>query len=1284
LHPKFSLMKLLKILLIIIVIFLLPTYSVSQSVIRLNRVIEWQDISAFSSFHFPFVTNKSDEKNFFFQFKNANYPDNNTKFPYFFESIEYPFEISEVLISNESFETIHDSLLSKIGSIDSIPNQIAVEYRSGISRKQNYVQVSILPLRRNKISGAVEKLVSFTLEIHASKSILKNAEKRRTYASESVLKTGKWVKIKVSKDGVYKITFDELKKIGISNPQNTRIFGNSFGLLSTWNSDFHPDDLLENKILIENESVIFYAKSPNTWKFNKSTGLFEHTTHLYSNFSYYFITSDLNTGFDNRISNQSPILQPANQKNTQFNDFQVHESDTTNLIKSGRNWYGEEFDYQINKSFNFTFPNLVNSQIAKAKVSLAARSMQTSSFTLAIGSQTATVQIPYTSYNPTDFFAYSTVSNLNFQPLGEQTIKVDISYNKSLPSSIGWLDFIELNVMRNLEFNSGQLQFRNIASAGPNNISEFEINSTILNSKIWDITEPTAPKSIPFSTSTSKLSFKTKTDSIKEFIIFDNQSFLKPITEGDDVGIIANQNFHGISVAPKFIIVCPSEFLVQANALADFHRQHDNMTCLVVTNDQVYNEFSSGIPDISAIRNFVKMFYDRANSVNEIPKYLLLFGDGSFDNKHITTYNPNKVLTYQSDNSLNPIESFVTDDYFALLDDHEGESIGLLDVGVGRLPAGNSIQASNLVNKIIEYHSKESMGDWRNMLCFIGDDEDYLIHMNDADQLAQYVSNKYPTYNIDKIYLDAYPQISTSLGQTYPEANLALENRIQKGSLILNYTGHANESWLAHEHILGVNDIIGWSNRYRYPLMVTATCEFSRFDNYESANDRPLTSSGELALLNSKGGAIALFSATRVVYSAPNFVLNRKFYEYIFETDNQGKPLKLGDVMRLTKNATYESINKRSFALLGDPASDISYASYQVETNSINSKPLTQHADTLRALQKVTIQGQIKTNSGLPTNLNGTLFPTVFDKKIQLKTLNNDENGEFTYSIQNNQIYKGRAAIINGKFDFTFIVPKDILYNFDTAKISYYATSDLFDAKGFCKQIIVGGSASVNNSDFQGPEVSLYFNDSKFVTGGITNDTPTLFAVITDSSGINTVSSGIGHEITAIIDNDSKQKYTLNEYYTADLNSFQKGKIEYKFNKLSAGKHVLKLKVWDIFNNSSETELSFEVIKKEDLQINHILNYPNPFWQKTMFTFEHNAPFTDLYVTLKIFSVSGELVKSFEKIMNTNGFRSEPIEWDGTDDFGNKIGKGVYFYEITVKNSQGQITRKKEKLLILK
>ncbi len=1260
-------------LIILLIIQIIKVYSQEY---QFDRKVLWKDKQVFYD---PLKIEELASNKFLLYFDNAVYESDLHNLPIYTENFEIEGNYSAVA-ENQIFQSLSNEEIKDVVDLNQIKENIEIETKVNFARKKSILTVKLIPLRKNKITGVYEKLIGFTLKLIAQNQISLTKKQKKSNTNRSILSSGKWLKIKINKSGVYRLSYEELNALGISNPENVRVYGNGGKTLPYYNSEYRPDDLVENKIWKSNNYIYFYGDGPVQWTFDEASGLFKHALHQYSDFVYYFISADANSQFNNLIQVENQSTKLATHNISAFNDYDYHEIDSINLIHSGRLWVAEHFDFQTDYSFNFNFPNLLNGSIVTVETSLLARSPIASSFTIEFNNQAFPLAFSPVSYDYTAIYAIQKKEKFSSTSAGGNEIGLKLTYNKLTASSEGWLDFITINAKRQLIFAGNQMKFRNTESLGIGNVGQFSILNVEGSTKIWEITNPREPKIINASLSGNTMNFKLDTDSLKEFIAFNENSAFSPIAEGNDVGIVENQNLHGIEDM-DMIIVCHPDFYENANVLKEIHQTYDKLKVSVVTTKQVYNEFSSGAPDVSAIRDFMKMLYDRGNLSSDIPKYLCLFGDGSYDNKHNVSDNTNYILTYQSDNSLSPTQSFVTDDFYGLLDDNEGGHDGMLDIGIGRLPVKSTQEANEAVQKIRDYLNIESYGDWRNRISFIADDEDNNLHIWQADELNNIVKNNYPVFNIEKIYLDSYVQESSSVGQRYPDANLAIDNQITKGLLVMNYTGHGNENGLAEERIIGVDQIKKWNNALKLLIFMTATCEFSRFDNYKKKT------AGEYIFLNPNGGAIALFSTTRLVYASPNFELNKFFYKYIFENDPiTNKRYSLGDVMRLTKNSSGSGINKRNFTLLGDPAIQLSYASLYVKTNSINSKPVNGAADTLKAFQKVTIGGEVQTIDGQKlTDYNGTVFPIVYDKSLDVKTLNNDGDGMFNYSIQNSQLFKGKASVKDGGFQFSFIVPKDIRYNVDTGKISYYASNNqiIEDSKGYFTNLFIGGLATNESGDNEGPKIRMYLNDENFVSGGITDQSPKLLVFLSDQSGINTTGNGIGHDLLATIDKRADLQFKLNDYYEAEIDDFTTGQIKYALPELEPGEHQLHIKAWDVYNNSKEDSIEFIVTSSEQFKLSHVLNYPNPFSTNTSFFFEHNRPNEMFEVYIHVFTVSGKIVKTIhEEIVNT-GFRSDGIIWDGRDDFGNKIGKGVYFYRLAVKTSTGEKADKIEKLLIL-
>ena len=1255
-------------LLFILVSILFSNHIFSQ---KYSVIIKW-DINK--------TLTKDDTRISFFNFKNVI---QDTYFiPYYSNQINVSSVYNEAFDfnlkpDNIKFIALAENEIPISVQKEKIPNDFKFESNLFLARGIPYLNYKIAAIRKNIKTGNFEKLISFDLTIqkHYSKNSPKN---KHIYASNSILNSGTWKKIKISTSGVYKLTFAELESMGVSNPRNVRIFGNATGWLPMIAGDDRPDDLVENDILVQDNSVIFYAQGPDRWDYNDVKHVFEPKSHYYSDFAYYYISSDVNTSYNNSIKVENQSSQAETHNVNTFNSYAVHEDDIYNIAETGRVWYGEAFEITNNRDFNLSFPNLVSN--SNARVCVYAASTSGSSY-FKVSANGASQNITFSSPGHYDF-ANRSNTEFNFTIGSSNSIKVNIDFISSSPSARSWLDYLYVNAISSLTFSGGQMSFRNISSLGVGNITKYNLanaNGTV----VWDITDKTKPKKVNTSSQGSIKTFKLESSDLKEFIAFDGSNYLKPNTS--EVEDVVNQNLHATSGNTDMIIVSYPEFLPQANELKELHETMDNMHVKVVTTQQVYNEFSCGAPDFSAIRDYAKMVYDRASN-NDTLRYLMLFGDGSYDNRTGEGKNGNYVLTYQQDSSEGLGGSKVTDDFFGLLDDNEGDSgnylNGKLDIGIGRLIVNSVQEADEHLAKIKRYLNSETFGDWRNQLCYIADDlgEDGSIHMVQTERLTNYVEDFYPVFNTEKLYLDAYKQYTEAAGERYPDVNNAINSRIQKGALIVHYTGHGGEHGLAHERVVTISEIDDWQNFDKLPLFVTATCEFTRFDDYN------FSSAGEHVFLNSHGGAIAIFTTARIAWIYSNGELTKELYKHMFGSFENGERYRLGDIIRLTKCGSFSN-NNLIFFLMGDPALKLGFADEnKVVTNLINGNP-TSEVDTLKALSEASFSGELQDKNGNKlSNFNGFVYPTVYDKIRTVVTQNNDNyiNGPFSFKTRDNLIYKGKATVTNGEFNFKFIVPKDIALNVDTGKVSYYADNGIVDAKGYSDKLLVGDIASDYEEDNKGPEINLYMNDENFVSGGITNSSPRIYAILSDEHGINTATGGIGHDITAIIDDDLNNIIVMNDDYRSDENTYKKGKLEHFLFNVEPGNHKLKFKAWDVYNNSSEEYLEFLVIKADNLSIDRLLNYPNPFTTHTDFYFEHNQAGTEIDVLIQIFTISGKLVKTIETTSFANGNRAGPFAWDGTDDFGNKIGRGVYVYRVKLRSETGEIAEKFEKLLILK
>lgn len=1161
--------------------------------------------------------------------------------------------------------------------------EFSIHHEIYYERKQAGLVVKVNPIRFNESTGEYEKLVSFNIIVDGREDYSQKVGMLvKDYAENSVLDEGEWVKIRVSEDGIYKISYSDLQSYGIDpstiDPTHLKLYGNAGGLLPERNSDFRYDDLQENAIFISGESdgsfdesdyILFYGMSPHTWELQLN--YFLRQIHYYDDFNYYYLSPSQEPGL--RINIEETPTGDVTSAFTTFNDFQVHEDELQSLIESGKTWYGDEFGETNSRSYQFHFPNIVPGTAASVKTSVANKTYVNDLLVVDInGMFTDSVTLTSIDVNSTKFAQKKKrTSYCNDLP---PNIEVKLDYFPAENGSWMWLNYIHVNAESYLKLENGQLGFRNLDGIMEGAIHEFSISNSQETTRVWDITNPIQPLEMTSETNSSTTTFKAQAENLREFFAFDGSTFKKP----EFVGSVDNQNLHAL--APFDMLILTHElFLDQANQLAQLHEEHDGLKVIVLTPDIIYNEFSSGKQDPTAIRDFLKLFYDKYE--DQEPRFLLLFGDGSFDLKDRIEHNTNFIPTFQTSESLVTSTSYVVDDYFGILDDDEGhDATGYLDVGIGRLPVTTAEQAQQMVDKILRYLKPEEpqFGKWRTRLSMIADDQDGNLHIEQADSLSNGVTFVTPPlqFNQTKIYLDAYPQLNTPSGHRYPEVTEKINEQVRDGALIINYIGHGGTGGWAHERILQQNDMMNWTNENKLPMFITATCEFSRFDEPE------IVSGGELVILNPIGGGIALFTTTRLAYSQSNYKLNQRIYARAFTPVNGEMPY-LGDLIRESKPPG--QMTTRNFVLLGDPAVKLSYPKHNIITSKINGEVLNESMqDTILSLQKITVEGEIESLSGdLVDDFNGILYPVLYDKTTKYKTIGNDYNSfAVDFYNQDKIVWEGKSTVIDGKFSFTFVVPRDIALNFGEAKFSYYAFSDKEDASGYFNDIILGGIDADAEQDNQGPEIDLYINDTTFVSGNLTHENPSLLAFVSDVNGINSSQNGIGHSMTLVLDENYSDVMVMNPYFEISTDDYRSGSLNYDFFDLPNGKHTLTLKAWDSYNNSSEKSIEFVIDRTSKLNLSEVKNFPNPFVEKTTFTFKHTRPGDDLDIELTIFDITGRYVLSYRTYMESTTTEVPFLTWDGRDVNGAKMPQGVYIYTVYVKDELGQETIIRQKMIL--
>lgn len=1263
-----------RILILLVISLFLSSTFVNGQVFNYKRNIAWEQVKKVTEPGQDVVPNFAGA---------AVFSDRFGSLPVYIESFRL-FSTSDSIAGLSIDSPVYEKTgLQYIKDDNFIATEPVLKYSVTAGKKGSSLNVSILPLRKDS-AGFIEKLISFKLNMNIIPGGSRIREKSvRSYSSSSVLSAGKWIKISLNSTGVYKLSQSDLVAMdagfATADPRTIKVYGNGGGMLPENPSVSRIDDLREMPVFVSGEEdgkldggdyLLFYGEAPDSWKFNTTDRKFHHIKNIYSDVTCYFITFGQGNG--KRIGSEPSTTQPVTDVVQKYNDYAFYEKDEINLIKSGRQWYdGSIFELTTSRDYSFNFPDIDPGTPVSLRTAVAARSTTTpATFSISVnGTNLANVNVNVVNSADNSPWASDSFSDVSFTP-GGAAINVNLSFQKHGQEAIGYLNYLELNMMRMLKLSNSQINFRSVQGYGPGKVTQFNVTGNGSPVTIWDITDEGNISQVQTTVSGNIFTFALTTDTIREFVAFDGTGF-KTI---QSYAAIENQNLHGAGSFDYLIITHPS-FMNQAENLANFHAAHDNLTTLITTPDKIYNEFSSGVQDITAIRDYVKMIYDRAPAGKE-PKYLLLFGDASYDYKNRKDNNTNFVPCIESGESMSPVGSFATDDFYGMMENYDS-----LQIGVGRFPVRTTADAEAAVRKVKHYVSPSDSvkNDWRNMICFVADDEDGNIHLDQTETISNMIQSAHPVYNIDKIYLDAYQQLSTPGGERIPDVNTAINMRMAKGALIMNYVGHGGEKGWAHERVLEIPDIVAWKNFDKMPVFVTATCEFTRYD------DPDWVSAGEWVFLNPDGGGIALFTTTRPTFSNDNANLTGHFYQHAFNKTNGVYP-SMGDLIVTAKNAAGNNSSTRKFILIGDPAIKIAYPALDIVTTSINGLPSGTLPDTIRALEPMTISGEIRDDSGNPVpDFNGTIFPTVYDKASEVTTLGTDpQSNPVSFFIRKNVIYKGKVDVVNGAFTFSFIVPKDIAHQFGAGKISYYARSASTDAQGFDKEVVVGGYDNNANTDNTGPLVRLFMNDTTFVSGGMTDENPKMLALLNDESGINTVGNGIGHDLTVTLDDNTKGSQIVNDYYASDQNTYTSGNILYPFFGLSDGLHSLRLKVWDVYNNSSDAYIEFVVASSAELALDNLFNYPNPFREQTTFSFEYNKPNSEMEVTISIYTMSGQRIKQIRQNIMTNGYRVKTINWDGTSDNGYKISTGNYVYNIKVSTPDGSTVYKSSKLVVIR
>ena len=1109
-----------------------------------------------------------------------------------------------------------------------------------------------------------------------------------SYTNQSVLSTGTFVKVSVKETGVHSISYETLKEWGLQ-PEKVAVLGYGGAMLTEDFRQHHWDDVPVVPIYMHTgtdgkfnsgDYILFYAQGATSWQWTAQKQWY-HTQNTYSDYGYYFVTD--REDLQQVIQLDEVEYDQSSQIDVDwYMALRVHEKDSMNLIDlkgqsgGGRELYGELLNKQNpKKSFTFDMNHVMTDLLARCVVDMAAYSDEITPVQISYAEMHETIRM--TKISQTDFHTKATTAKkeLSTQPtdMGKQMVTLQFKGTKA--GAVAYLNYIELQVPCSLVMDQKEMHIVNTQYVGSSRTIRYNMQTEDGDVQIWRVTNGVDIEQMPTSYSNGILTWVGPNGTAERYVAVNvkAQGWKRPTK----VGVIANQNLHALANI-DYVIICPQTFKEPAVRLAQKHEEIDGLTWAVVTDEEVYNEFSSGTPDASAYRWLMKMLYDRANGDRvQQPKNLLLLGDGTFDNrKHLPTSGLNTLLTYQAKNSTTETLAYATDDYFGFLTDNAGihqeefkDDRAQMNIGVGRLPVNTLAEANAMVDKICTYMDDKVLGKWKSQILFLADDGDHGLHVETADGGAERLRNKNKDFIVNKIYLDAHTQEVSAAGESYPLAKNQYDNLMSSGVLFMDYSGHGGYNNITNELFMKSADIQKMSN-VNQGFWMLATCSFSHFDG-------GVTSAGEYAVLNPLGGAIGVLSACRTVYATQNTIFNLNLCDTLFGHANVFEyNMTLGEATRIAKNRTGYDSNKLPYILLADPALKLNYPTdLQVKT--------IMETDTMHALTVQNIEGYIQTpDNDTATWFNGKLDITIFDKEQAITTRDNDETIEdnktrITYIDYPNMLFSGQTDVVDGKFAFTFMVPKDIRYNYGNGRIVYYAhdPETREEAVGHYENFVVGGSSSLMVQDTMGPDLHIYLNTPSFQSGDETYEFPYFYADIVDSSGINTVGTGIGHDLLLVIDNDPKQTYVLNNYFNASNNSYQEGQVSYKMPEQTEGAHTLTFRAWDLYNNSSTASLNFQVVKGLDPNISEVTTYPNPVSKAGVMkvNIQYDRPNEANETTVYLYDISGKLVYTHVQ----SGVEGIALNMSQI-----AVNPGIYVYQVRIKTANADHVSKAGKIIV--
>ena len=1121
------------------------------------------------------------------------------------------------------------------------------------------------------------------------------AEDGDDYATNSVLSSGTWVKIRIDKPGVYQITNSSLRSMGFSNPDRVKLYGMNMEILPESGLSGLGDDVTELPLYRTSDKVLFYGRGTTQWSVRTAGSnyvSFTHTNNPYTSYKYYLLTEG-----DNPMEFPTYSYKVATDA-ASFDVFPEHaliETDGYSFMNSGRTFF-ESYDYLSNntRSYNLELPGLASDRSVTLDVQFCAAGTSASTLSVSMNNtDIGTIDLPKLGN-----YDHGIMRSKNFTLSSDVSTQNTIKLVHDRTSGVsGHLDYIRAGYFRRLQLDGGFLLFRPCQDGD----QLFNLTGANDNTVVWRVTRHGEIEGVKstLSGSTLQIPFTSENNGLvtwktEELVALNpSASFPSPTV----VGKIANQDLHSLGNLDLVIVVPASGKLVaQAQRLADAHTTYDSLRSVVLTIDKVYNEFSGGTPDATALRRFMKMLYDNSTSESNRPKNLLLFGDGVWDNRMVTGGLQSKspddyLLCYESDNSLSKTDSYVMEEYYVLVDD---DNTSLLysppRIGVGRIPALTSREAKGVVDKLIGYMSNKEVGSWKNLLCFICDDGNNNLHMRDGEDVIKNIETVTSSYRIRRIYTDTYERETTATGSHYPNAKVDIDKLMRDGALVMDYTGHGAPGQLAHEQLLLNQDFESWITK-RLPLWFTAACDVSPFDMNK-------TNIGESAILNSDGSAMGFIGTARTVYSDPNRQMNIRFMTSVLSRDEFGRQYTLGEALMKAKRELISSgssvYNRIHYHLLGDPAMKLALPTYNIVIDEINGMPAnSENTDPVYAGEVVTVKGHIEGDNGLTDDsFNGLVYPTVMDNVELVTCLNNpyrETNGNesaepYTFNARMKMLYTVADSVQNGQFTFKFPIPLDNNYSGEEGLISLYATNNdhSHEAHGYNSQFRIAGTSDEISQDTIGPVISpIYLNTDRFVSGDVVNETPLLMAYLSDKDGINMTGSGIGHDIEALIDNNEQTTYSLNSYFIPTTGDYTSGKVEFSIPELPDGRHTLTMRAFDILNNPSTSTIEFYVNNGERPKI-FSLNVNTPVNDEVLFTIENDRPQTDLTIHITVFDVSGRMVyETSEKDFNSGS--TYTFSWNMAENNAHLV-PGVYIVKAGISTADGPQATDAKKFIVVR